>query len=90
MSLAPGLRGAANEQDADYNSSDEEYEEPDAEFQRTGHKSITAMLLAPFTRGNSKKWFKELTQGGSWHERYVCWLWWNRLSAFREHMLMKS
>jgi hypothetical protein len=71
------------------NSSDVEHDDPDAEFQHIGKKSIEAMLQAPFSRAASKRWVKELGQGGNWHERYVCWLWFNRLTAYREQLLKK-
>ena len=75
MSLVSRLRGAGDEQDA--------------ESQPAGQKSIAAMLAAPFSREESKKFFQELTQDGHWHQRYLCSLWFQRLQAFREQLLGK-
>jgi hypothetical protein len=82
-------KDAMAEDDPAYDSSDVDFDEPGAEFKHVGHKSIKAMLEAPFSRTESKKWIRQLTQSGKWHERYACWLWWNRLTAFREQLLLK-
>jgi len=76
--------------DLDYDSSDVEFEDPAEKYRHVGQKSIAAMLAAPFTRADSKKWFKELVQGGTWHERYCLWLWYNRLRAYRTEVLRLS
>jgi len=78
------------EDDSDYNSSDEEFQSPDDQWSHVGKKSIETMLVTPFTRAESKVWFKELQQGGNWYERYCCWLWYNRLKAFRAEKLKKE
>jgi hypothetical protein len=72
---------------AGYDSSDEEFEDPAEQNRHVGQKSLQAMLEAPFTRAESKVWFKQLVQGGNWHERYCLWLWYNRLRAYRTEIL---
>lgn len=60
---------------------------PTDPFVAAGQKSILHLLAHPETRLTSKVRAKNVTQGGTWAERYICALWANRFQAWRVGVL---
>jgi hypothetical protein len=56
-------------------------------FTTAGQRSIAQLLSHPETRLTSKVVVKNLKQGGTWAEQWICALWANRFQAWRVGIL---
>ncbi|KAH8730764.1 hypothetical protein GQ44DRAFT_822924 [Phaeosphaeriaceae sp. PMI808] len=76
--------------DDDYDSVDVEFDDPAEKFRHVGRKTKQKRKASTFTRADSKRWYQEMVQGGTWHETYCLWLWQNRLNDYRTEVLRLS